>query len=217
MKKNSTNLLVLLAVIFFVALGCKLLKGNKENVKVDLDNRTKTNQSSSPSTKMPPSKAIAWELGNKTSLAAILYNVTGNQSSDSLSKAKILAEAVGATVPPFPTKTGDKIKDTAAILGYLLNDVFKNVGAKVKDKYGETEAALFEMSLKTNTLLLIYGPGDSTGTTMVQVIKSRAKTGDLPENLWMPLVNKIEGGASFDEVKEAVLKLQTDVSDYLNK
>ncbi len=40
---------------------------------------------------MPSSKAIAWELANKLSMAAILYDLKDVESSDSLSKAKILA------------------------------------------------------------------------------------------------------------------------------
>ena len=172
---------------------------------------------STPLTNAPSGRAVAWELGDKLSMAAILYDLKGVESSDSLSKAKILAQEAGATVPAFPTKTGDKSKDTAAIMAYLLNDVNKNIGGSVKSKYGQEEAALFEMSLKSNVLLLIYAPGDSLGKTVAKVIRTNGKTANLPENLWLPAVGKIESGASFDEVKNAILEMQTNVGQSLGK
>ena len=71
------------------------------------------------------------------------------------------------------------------------------------------------MSLKSNTLLLFYGPGDKTGQVVAKVIRSNAKVGGLPEKLWMPVVNKIESSASFDDVKDAVMAMQKDVGDHL--
>lgn len=223
MKKKSTGSLLALSIIVFVAAGCGMLKNSEvKNTNVNsggnstvMTNNTKT--LSTPSTNAPSGRAVAWELGNKLSMAAILYDLKGVESSDSLSKAKILAQEVGATVPIFPTKTGDKSKDTAAIMAYLLKDVNKDIGGNVKSKYGQEEAGLFEMSLKSNVLLLIYGPGDSTGKTVAKVIRTNAKTANLPENLWMPVVSKIESDASFDEVKDAIMQMQTDVSQHLGK
>lgn len=215
MKKNLANLIVILAAAILLVAGCKLPKIGGGNITPTTP--PKTTPSISPTTKMPSSKLIVWELGNKTSMAAILYGLTGNESSDSLPKAKTLAREIGEDIPPFPPRKGDKIKDTVEILGYLLNDFGKKFGSKIKDKYGETESALFEMSLKANTLLLIYVPNDSTSLTIAKVMRDRAKIGGLPENLWMPVVKKIESGESFDEVKEAVFQMQTDVSSYLNK
>ena len=214
MKKNLSNLLVISAAAILLVAGCKLPKIGGGNIDT---NPPKTTPSTAPTTKMPSSKLIVWELGNKTSTAAILYGLTGKESGDSLPKAKILAREVGADIPPFPSRKGDKIKDTVEILGYLLNDFGKKFGSKIKDKYGDTESALFEMSLKANTLLLIYVANDSTSLAVAKVIRDRAKIGGLPENLWMPVVSKIESGASFDVVKEAIFQMQSDVSGHLSK
>lgn len=223
MKKNLTGSLLALAVIVFIAAGCGMLKNSE--VKNTSVNSVSSNTVSpntpdappSPSTNAPSGKAIAWNLADKLSMAAILYDLKGAETSDSLSKAKILAAEVGAVVPMFPIKTGEKSKDTAAILAYLLNDVGKNVGGSVKTKYGQKEAALFEMSLKSNVLLMLYAPGDSMGKTVAKVVRSDAKAADLPENLWLPTVTKIESGASFDDVKDAIMEMHTDVSQYLAK
>ena len=123
MKKQSTNLLIILTVAIIIVAGCKLPKfGGEKNVPVDTNNQPNIKQSP-PSTKPLSSKLIAWELGNKISIAAILYNATGNESTDSLPKAKILAREVGADIPPFPQRTGDKIKDTALKSGHILQSV----------------------------------------------------------------------------------------------
>ncbi len=223
MKRNLTGSLLALSIIVFVAAGCGMMKnGEVKNTSVNSGSSSPIlpntpDAYSTPPTNAPSGRAVAWELGNKLSMAAILYDLKSVQSSDSLSKAKILAQEVGATVPAFPAKTGDKSKDTAAIMAYLLNDVNKNIGGSVKSKYGQEKAALFEMSLKSNVLLLIYAPGDSMGKTVAKVIRTNAKTANLPENLWMPAVGKIESGASFDEVKNAILEMQTNVGQSLGK
>lgn len=224
MKKNLTGSLLALAVIVFVVIGCQKFRNNDaQNTAGDSSNNSSkvenynTNPNSSSSNNMPSSQAIAWELANKLSTAAILYDLKGAETSDSLTKAKILANEVGAEVPPFPAKSGDKIKDTGAVLGYLLSDVFKNIGGKVKAKYGQKEASLFEISLKSNVLLLIYGAGEKEGKTVATVIRNNAKIAELPENLWMPVVTKIESDGSFSDVKDAILEMQTNVSRYLSK
>lgn len=220
MQKNLMNSLAVLAIVIFVAAGCSMMKkADEKNTTVSSNNTTANTPDAVPSSsvKAPPGKAVAWNLGNNLGMAAILYDLKGSATSDSLSKAQILAQEVGASVPPFPSKSGDKIKDTASILGWLLNDAFKDVGSAVKTKYGAEEAALFEISLKADVLLLIYGPGEKEGQTIAKVIRNNAKTANLPENLWMPLVDKIESSASFDDVKSAVLEMQKNVSQHLNK
>jgi hypothetical protein len=214
MYRNLAGSLLALIALVAAVTGCGMLKDLSKNTAVNSGSNT-ANTSATPPTNVPTPKAIAWELGNSVSVAAILYDLKGNETSDSLSRAKILAQEVGATIPSFPTKTGNKIKDTAAIMGYLLNDINKGVGNKVSQKYSAAEAALFEMSLKSNTLLLFYGPGDKTGQVVAKVIRSNAKVGGLPEKLWMPVVNKIESSASFDDVKDAVMAMQKDVGDHL--
>lgn len=222
MNNKLTNSLLALAVLIVAAMGCQKFKNTEaQNTSVNSSANTlkPENNNAAPTVPdaMPSGKAIAWNLADKLSMAAILYDLKGTETSDSLSKAKILAAEVGAVVPMFPVKTGEKSKDTAAILAYLLSDVGKNVGGNVKTKYGQKEAALFEMSLKSNVLLLLYAPGDSMGKTVAKVIRSNAKIADLPENLWLPTVTKIESDASFDDVKDAIMEMHTDVSQYLSK
>ena len=178
-------------------------------------NTTKGKHATSSNSQPASSKAIAWELGNKLSVAALLYDLNGTPNSDSFMKAKALAATVDAQVPPFPAKTGDKAKDTAAILYYLLNEAGKPIIKKINEKHGVDHGQLFEMSLKANLLLTLYGPGEKDALAISGVIKRNATRLNLPANLWQPLVDKVEAGAPFAEVKDAVFKMQQSVGRYL--
>ena len=176
-----------------------------------------TNGNSATSTTGLPAnaKAVAWELGNKLSLAALLYDMNGTENSDSFKKAKTLAASVDAQVPPLPPKTGNKAKDGAAIVSYLLNEAGKPIIKKIKEKHGNEHGQLFEMSLKSNLLLMLYGPGEDEAIAISGVIKRNGTRLNLPENLWQPVVDKVEAGAPYAEVKDAVFEMQKDVGQYL--
>ena len=210
-------------LLALIATGCGTTKsgdvknGEAGNVGASTAKGTNADSQPSPASVKPPSKAIAWELGNQLSLAALLYNARGIENTESLTKAKILASEVDAQVPPFPAKTGEKAKDSAAVIIYLLNGAGKTIIGKVKEKYDQDHADLFEMALKSNLLLLMYGPGEKEGKTIAGVIKRNGTRAGLPESLWQPVVSKVEADESFDDVKAAVFKMQEDVRLHLSR
>ncbi len=218
MRKNLSNSLAALAIVVFAALGCNMSKNGGATNGGANSSGNNTVAANTPDAAPPSavlsSRSIAWNLANTLTSAAILYDKKGVETSDALTKAKILAQEVGANIPPFPAKTGDRTKDTSAIIGYLMSG-FEKIGDKINKKYGREEAGLFEMSLKSNVLLLFYGPGEKEGKTIARLIRSHAQDARLPENLWLPAVEKIEANASFDAVKDAILAMQADVGNYL--
>lgn len=176
-----------------------------------------SNYSTSTLTRGPQlnDKVSAWELGNKLSLAALLYDMNGTENSDSMKTAKALAAKMDAQVPPLPPKTGTKAKDSAAIIYYLLNDAGKSIIGKIKEKHGPEHGQLFEMSLKSNLLLMLYGPGEKDALAISGVIKRNGARLNLPAALWQPVVDKVEAAAPYGQVKDAVFKMQQDVGRYL--
>ena len=64
-------------------------------------------------------------------------------------------------------------------------------------------------------MILLYEPGDDQG--IGSVIQSRCNEVGLPNNLWLDVVNAVNGKASKDEVKNAVFKMHDDVATYLNQ
>lgn len=225
MKRRIRTLMIqkaCLLMICFALSGCGMLGSNKTKVVSDIDispSNQKTSEVTNgkqPTTELATtSKAKAWELGNKLSLAALLYDAKGITNSESLTFAKDLAKEMDIEIPDFPAKTGNNASDGAAILAYLLNDPGKTITGKIKAKYDQDHADFYEMSLKSNLLLMIYGPGEKEGTAIINVVKRNAARVKLPETYWQPLVKKVESSAPFDEVKDAVFDMQKDVSSYL--
>jgi hypothetical protein len=132
-----------------------------------------------------------------------------------LEKARVLAGALGAEVPALPQKTGDSAGDSAAVLHYLLKDAGGSIGKTLKEKHGAAQSDLFELSLKSNLLLLLYSPDGSEGASIASVIQSRGERLGLPESAWKPVVDLIGAKASFDDVKAAVSKMHEEVRRHL--
>ena len=210
--------LVLMLVIS--ASGCGVVGRSRSTSEparpASVDTSVTNGNSATSTTNLPANgKAVAWELGNKLSLAALLYDMNGTENSDSFKKAKTLAATMDAQVPPFPAKTGNKAEDGAAIVSYLLNEAGKPIIQKIKEKHGAEHGQLFEMSLKSNLLLMLYGPGESEAIAIGGVIKRKGTRLNLPQNLWQPVVDKVEAGAPYADVKDAIFKMQRDVGEYL--
>ena len=162
-------------------------------------------------------RQVAWDLGDTLSLAAIA-NAQGVQkaSVDSFfAKATESGKKFGVTIPALPISTGNKISDQAEALGYLLRKVGGPMGGILKKDFDEEHALLFEISLKSNILLIMYGPGESTTDSIVGVIKTRSEKIGLPAKFTAELLNLINSKASYERVKPAVFQMHRDVAAYL--
>jgi hypothetical protein len=162
-------------------------------------------------------RQAAWDLGSQLGLAAVGYAGGAPEASVAsvLASAKALAAAIPVDVPALPAKTGDKAQASAAAIQYLIKQAGEPIGKTLREKHDLAHAALFEMAAKSQLLLMLYAPGDSLGQSLVTVIKRNAPRASLPENLWMPVADKVQAGAPFSEVKAAVAQMHTDVSKHL--
>jgi len=162
-------------------------------------------------------RQIAWDLGDTLSLAAIA-NAQGVQkaSVDSMfAKATEGGKKFGVTIPALPVNSGNKISDQAEALAYILRKVGGPMGGILNKDYDEEHALLFEISLKSNILLIMYGPGESTTNSIVGVIKTRSEKVGLPPKLTANLLNLIAAQATYEKVKPAVFQMHRDVAAYL--
>src|SRR4051795_5366574 len=68
------------------------------------------------------SKAVCWELGSKLSLASVLHSESNDKAlvDRQFALAVNAASKLGIKLPDLPAKTGEKAKDSAAVLHYLL-------------------------------------------------------------------------------------------------
>ncbi len=161
-------------------------------------------------------KGGAWLLGDNLSLAALLYNQSApaDMTQRFLDKAKKIAEIFEIEIKPFPAKASDTAEASADIIHYLIAGDGAQVGVALAKKFDDEHGMLFEVAVKSNLLILLYAPGDDLGKSISQVIQSRLGSMSLPRNLWQPVVDLVNQGATADQVKEAVFKMHKDIADY---
>ena len=162
-------------------------------------------------------KAAAWKIGDQLSLAGLLYSQGGEEENvkELLDSVKPLTDAMKIEVKPFPPRGETPVATYAAVIEYLIKGDGAEIGRKIGEQFGKNAGLLFEISVKSNLLILLYEPGDDQG--MGNLIQSRCNEVGLPNNLWLDVVNAVNGKASKDDVKNAVFKMHDDVATYLNQ
>jgi hypothetical protein len=165
----------------------------------------------------PSTRARVWELGGKLSLAAIA--AANNMPKPTVDKvydsARELGASLGVEVPPLPERKLDRAEAQADALGYLLRDAGVPIAGRLGSAFGADHAALFEIAMKSNLLLLFYAPGEQQSLTIADLVRKRAPDARLPEALWRDVPSRVEGRARYEDVKAAVQKMQGDVRRHL--
>lgn len=162
-------------------------------------------------------KAAAWRLGDQLSLAGLLYAQGGQNDNveQLLTSIKPLAGAMEIEIKPFPPAGATQTETYADVIFYLIKGDGAEIGRDIAGKFGNDAGTLYEVSTKSNLLLLLYEPGDDQG--IGGVIQSRMTEMGLPENLWMGVVNAINNKATQGELKDAVFKMHDHVAAYLGE
>jgi hypothetical protein len=140
-------------------------------------------------------KAAAWRLGDQLSLAALFY-AQGNQDQkvdELLASIKPITEAMQLDLKPFPPRSSDSAQTYADVIHYLIQGDGADLGSDISTKFGNAAGTLFEVSVKSNLLILLYRPGEDQG--IGGVIQARMSEIGMPENLWIGLVNAINSKA----------------------
>ena len=66
-------------------------------------------------------------------------------------------------VKPFPPRGETPVATYAAVIEYLIKGDGAEIGRKIGEQFGKNAGALFEISVKSNLLILLYEPGDDQG------------------------------------------------------
>jgi hypothetical protein len=162
-------------------------------------------------------KAAAWQLGDDLSLAGLLYSQGGEDDNvqQLFARIKPLAEAMHVEVKPFPPRAATPVETYAAVIQYLIEGDGAETGRQIGENFGKSAGTLFEISVKSNLLILLYEPGNDQG--IGAVLQSRCTEVGLPNNLWFDVVNAVNKQASKEDVKSAVFKMHDDVEAYLKQ
>lgn len=173
-----------------------------------------------PPAESPNVRRQAWTLGSRLSLAALANDrgMAANSVPGWFEEARSAATLLGTTVDklPEPAAADDRSPASRQVIDYLIAQG-QRIGRDLSKQHGQESAALFEVALKSNILLLLYGPGSSATNSISSSISRAAPQGRLPAELWKPLVDMLGKQPSLGEVRAAVRQMHNDVDQYLAK
>ncbi len=105
---------------------------------------------------------MAWLLGSNLSLAALANDraAAADKVADWFDKSQRLAKLLDTTVADLPPRpAADQIDPRAdKAMEYLFNEG-QTIGRHLATQFGDDHAALFELAVKSNILLVLYQPG----------------------------------------------------------
>jgi tetratricopeptide (TPR) repeat protein len=151
----------------------------------------------------------SWVLGSKLSLAGTLHSQGGDAATvgRQFAAASAAATSLGIKLPALPARKGNKVEDSATVLHYLLNTTGNPIGGILGKSYGPEHAAIFEVALKSNMLLTLYGPGESMANTIAGVIRSRSGNAKFLGAMTAKLLQLIEQKAPYEQVKTELFSI----------
>jgi hypothetical protein len=165
-------------------------------------------------------RRAVWTLGSRLSLAALAHDrhMAANSIPTWLDEAHSACKVLGTTVPelPEPAAVGDASLASRQVIDYLLAQG-QRIGRELAKRYGPEQAALFEVALKSNILLLLYSPGSDAANSISAAISRGAPQAKLPDVLWWPLIERISRNDSLEEIRSSVRQMHRDVDKYLAK
>jgi len=155
-------------------------------------------------------KAQAWAVGEKLSKAALEYARGAKQSTvnDMLADARALAGSMSVTIEPFPAKSPEL---SARLRDYLLRGGDWRIAAQLEKNFSHSHAALYEVAVMANLLLLANSNQDS----LVAEIVKRSREAELPAAIWQPAADLAAQGRSGEVLERAVKKMHNDAIAFL--
>lgn len=180
---------------------------------------TPANQAASATINNASPESLAFDLGSSLGLSMALYNANANASATTkvVDKTRLLARMIGKQLPEYPTLSKNRSSNQSTLLRFAVKKVGSPYAKAVRDRYDDDHMKLFEMGLKANLLLLIYQPEQTSVKSIGKAISDSAKTNAIPRAIWVDLVEAIDEGAPFAEIKGHVMALNRDVSQHLAK
>jgi hypothetical protein len=171
-----------------------------------------------PRTSSPNTRRAAWVVGSRLSLAALANDrgLAPKNVSVWFNEARAEAKTLGISLPelPDPSAAGEDTTASQQVIDFLLVQ-YQRLSRELSQKHGPEHAALFEVALKSNVLILLYGPGSNTTKSISAAISTAAPQARLPAQLWKPLVELLGKQSSLADVRSAVQQMHNDVERYL--
>jgi hypothetical protein len=165
-------------------------------------------------------RRAAWLLGSKLSLAALAneHGAPADQVKKLFEQSTALAKKLNAPLRALPTRPATSAAPRAnyAALDYLFSEG-QEIGSELAKGHGADHAALFEVAVKSNILLVIYKPASPTTEAISAAIERAAERAKLPSTLWQPLLDALAAKGTLVDLRKAVYAMHEATDKYLDE
>jgi hypothetical protein len=165
-------------------------------------------------------RRAAWLLGSKLSLAALAneHGAPADRVRKMFEQSSALAKKLSIPLKALPDRpaasAAPPTKDSA--LDYLFSEG-QEVGGELAKGHGADHAALFEVAVKSNILLVLYKPDSPTAQAIGTAIERAGERANLPSTLWQPLLDTLAAKGTLVDVRKAVYALHAATDKYLDE
>ena len=155
---------------------------------------------------------LAWLLGGKLGLAHLAANegATDDEIATWAKETEVLSNKLKIPLPPISSGSQEVAGQVTALL-----DAASRTGDSLRGKHGADHAALLEISLKTNALLVLCEKHPELAPAIAKAVEDAAERAELPGFLWRNMHKTLVAGATPDEIFEAVSEMHDNVESYL--
>jgi hypothetical protein len=155
---------------------------------------------------------LAWLLGGKLGLAELadLDGATPTEVAEWRSEVARLAKSLKVADPG----TGGAASAADERVKNMLNAASR-AGAELTRAHGPDHAALMEIALKTNALLVVAKDHPDLAGSVGRAVEGAAERAMLPKFLWEDSVRVLKANPDADQAHDAVVRLHQRVESFL--
>jgi hypothetical protein len=165
-------------------------------------------------------RRAAWLLGSKLSLAALAneHGAPADQVQKLFAQSSALAKKLNIPLKALPARPAASTAPAAygAALDYLFSKG-QDIGGELAKGHGADHAALFEVAVKSNILLVLYKPAAPTTQAIASAIERAAERAKLPSTLWQPLLDALAAKSTLVDVRKAIYAMHDATDKYLDE
>jgi cytoskeletal protein RodZ len=165
----------------------------------------------------------AWQLGSQWSMGAAIYakGQPAERYQSILEHAESAAHSLNIEFKPLPYVVINS-DPVATVVTYLLDDQGSRLTEVLARQHGVRHAALLELAIRSNLLLLVYSPQNMAKDkgllskeqfqTWVDRLTELVGSSQLSESIGQSLLDQLRSSAPYVDVKRAVFKLHKQVA-----
>jgi hypothetical protein len=166
-------------------------------------------------------RRAVWLLGSKWSLGILARDrgAAANTVNAWLSQASELAERLGVSMgePPDVSNSAastESQKAESPAVRFLFVEG-QRLGRELAARHGPDHAALFELAVKSNLLLVLYMPGSQTAESISGAISQARERAGIPIEIVQPLLKTTVERYGSAAVRQAVYQMHEEVDRHL--